>query len=778
MAAQHRLAGAPVASSSSSAPAAAGRPRGGRTQSLRFSVQNLFSVIKGQDQETGDRLAQTQDVLNDLKGKISASSKKNFTLEKEISNLDKKISLLVRNRITLEEVMAQSGDISLINRTISLKDKHEREFYGQLFALLQKETRYIGQLTRLIKLAEIDNLLQTVMFTLYGNQYDEAEEHILLSMFRLVLEEEFRLAKSVSNLLRANSALTRMMTTYTRRGPGQQYLKKTLTTVLTEITSQSDLILEVNPLKVYEAMINQEEARTGQISTLNRKPTAEEAAANPDVQAIIGPRIKQLTEIADRFISAFIDSIADVPYGIRWICQQIRLLTKTSFPDATRNQTCSLIGGFYLLRFVNPAIVTPQAFMLVNSKLSANTRRNLTLLAKILQNLANNIRFGGVKEFFMEPLNAVLDRNRERVNSFLEEMTRVEDLQEHLNLDKYIALGRNKDPVINISLNEMYFIHGLLQSNLDTIAPDPTGADFHLHRILKDLGPAPPQLPRKENANTDLKLDNSFLLEESDSHNTEHLYSETKTLLFQIIKALPSSDNQKDDITVTITEARDYANRAHDAKMMEMVKRFVENCAQLVELGVLSEADNYSTLREDAIQELINYEEQLDKTEGDIVRLKEVLRSIHEHNHFLQQQMEAYKEYLDNVRANCAGGKKDKQKKEKSAKKSGSSTKKGKGQGPFKFSHKSLESDKIIVKSEVPPERKSGIQFSFSETQPGIYRVKVLYKGRFVSDMVIHLDELLEYQHNNVQTIEVEFLTLNVNLLIYLLNKHFVGGSK
>jgi Ras GTPase-activating-like protein IQGAP2/3 len=144
-----------------------------------------------------------------------------------------------------------------------------------------------------------------------------------------VLEEEFRLAKSASNLLRANSALTRMMTTYTRRGPGQQYLKKTLTAVLTEITSQSDLILEVNPLKVYEAMINQEEARSGQLSTLNRKPTAEEAAANASVQAIIAPRIKQLTEIADRFISAFIDSIDDVPYGIRWICKQIRQLTKS-----------------------------------------------------------------------------------------------------------------------------------------------------------------------------------------------------------------------------------------------------------------------------------------------------------------------------------------------------------------------------------------------------------------------------------------------------------------
>ena len=66
-------------------------------------------------------------MLNDLKKEISVSSKKNFTLEREIRNLDQKIALLIRNRITLEEVMATSGDISLVNKTVSLKDKRERE---------------------------------------------------------------------------------------------------------------------------------------------------------------------------------------------------------------------------------------------------------------------------------------------------------------------------------------------------------------------------------------------------------------------------------------------------------------------------------------------------------------------------------------------------------------------------------------------------------------------------------------------------------------------------
>ena len=56
--------------------------------------------------------------------------------------------------------------------------------YSNLFFLLQSEPRHIASLCRLVSLAEIDTLLQTVMFTLYGNQYESREEHLLLTMFQ------------------------------------------------------------------------------------------------------------------------------------------------------------------------------------------------------------------------------------------------------------------------------------------------------------------------------------------------------------------------------------------------------------------------------------------------------------------------------------------------------------------------------------------------------------------------------------------------------------------
>ena len=57
--------------------------------------------------------------------------------------------------------------------------------YGNLMFLLQSEPRHIAHLCRLVSMAEIDSLLQTVMFTIYGNQYESREEHLLLTMFQV-----------------------------------------------------------------------------------------------------------------------------------------------------------------------------------------------------------------------------------------------------------------------------------------------------------------------------------------------------------------------------------------------------------------------------------------------------------------------------------------------------------------------------------------------------------------------------------------------------------------
>jgi Ras GTPase-activating-like protein IQGAP2/3 len=76
-------------------------------------------------------------------------------------------------------------------------------------------------------------------------------------------------------------------------------------------------------------MISQIEDDTGTLPpSLPRGVAPEVAAENADVQAIIVPRLTMLMEIANTFLTTIIESMETVPYGIRWICKQIRSLTR------------------------------------------------------------------------------------------------------------------------------------------------------------------------------------------------------------------------------------------------------------------------------------------------------------------------------------------------------------------------------------------------------------------------------------------------------------------
>ena len=173
-----------------------------------------------------------------------------------------------------------------------------------------------------------------------------------------------------------------MMTTYTRRGPGQGYLQKVLSEEINSLCSIKDLDCEINPLKVYVDMVNKIEASGNPLpDELPKSVTAEEAAANHAVQQVVQPRVDTLIRLANQFLDTIIAGLDEVPYGIRWICKQIRSLSKRKYPDAQDTTICTLIGGFFFLRFLNPAIVTPRSYMLIDHMPGDHPKRTLTYVS-------------------------------------------------------------------------------------------------------------------------------------------------------------------------------------------------------------------------------------------------------------------------------------------------------------------------------------------------------------------------------------------------------------
>ena len=83
----------------------------------------------------------------------------------------------------------------------------QRDQYEQLFYMLQTEPRYLGKLPSVLRNEQIPPFIQTCAFTIFGDQYSEREEFLLLSVFRVALEEEFAQYNNLGSLLRGTCFL-------------------------------------------------------------------------------------------------------------------------------------------------------------------------------------------------------------------------------------------------------------------------------------------------------------------------------------------------------------------------------------------------------------------------------------------------------------------------------------------------------------------------------------------------------------------------------------------
>ena len=566
-----------------------------------------------------------------------------------------------------------------------------------------------------------------------------------------------------------------MMTTYTRRGPGQSYLKTILATRINGLIEHTDLDLEINPLKVYESIVEETEQRLGHLpDDLPKGVTTEEAQRHPKVQDKINERVPKLISIANNFLDTIITGLEEIPYGIRWICKQIRSLSKRKYPDASDSVICTLIGGFFFLRFINPAIISPISYMLIDSNPADCPKRTLTYIAKMLQNLAN--KPSNSKEKYFEALQPFLNQNRERISRFLLDICEVQDFYESLEMDNYVALSK-KDLELSITLNEIYATHSLLQQHSVELARDESS---HLFVLLQELGSAPSQVLRKDNRAITLPLYSKWetpiddITAALDLTPEEVLFMEAKSTFVMIIRSLPANAAVLRRPLRLDQVAEAAATTKNDTVVMARKGiRGIDLLSQLQDMNICGKEDGFATLRDEVEQELVHLGSIKEKVKEETRRLDEVFRTIRDHNTYLVGQLETYKSYLHNVRNQSSG---------KAPSNSLSSTSYlNKKQnrpvtlGPYKFTHQQLEKEGVIQTSNVPENRRANIYFNFTSPLPGTFVISLHYKGRNrgLLELDLKLDDLLEMQKDNQEDLDLEYVQFNVSKVLALLNKRF-----
>jgi ankyrin repeat protein len=258
-----------------------------------------------------------------------------------------------------------------------------------------------------------------------------------MPLIRSLIEAEFSRNASTASVLRGNCLASKVTGIFSRQ-IGQGYLIQCVGDVVTDLVLKDDKVsFELDPNK------------------LSDEPDTAQSLLEKNRNDLL----TYATSLLRRITSD--EKIALIPREIRATAGFIAESARNHCPE----REISLIGGFIMLRLINPSLVAPESYGMLplGKSPSPKSRRNLIMVTKLLQNLSNNVEFG-VKEAHMVCVNSFIEENAPLMNDFLARVARDPNKKpdEEEWADCRYATIQSAFDVTLLDLDDVTLLHGLL----------------------------------------------------------------------------------------------------------------------------------------------------------------------------------------------------------------------------------------------------------------------------------------------------------------------------
>ncbi|KAL8393490.1 hypothetical protein RB595_003302 [Gaeumannomyces hyphopodioides] len=786
------------------------------------AVKNFVHLLNDSDFDFNEEVE-----FERMRKTVVQQVRQNEMLEQYIDQLDIKIALLVKNKITLDEVvrhqsnfgghasslLANSSMASTNQFDLKALNKNSRkklESYQQLFFNLQTQPQYLSRLFRRIREQAMPEKeckrTEHLMMGLFGYAQKRREEYYLLKLIARSIREEVEGSRTLSDFLRGNFFWPKLLGNYARSPRDRKYLRDLLGPLIRDnIVEDPALDLESDPVQIYRSVINNEELRTGRPSQRPLDVPREVAIKDPETRELFIDHLRDLREICDQFLLALEDLMPRLPYGLRYICRQMFETLCQQFKREPQHILLQMVGNWFWRFYLQPALVAPENVGVVETKLSPLQKRNLGEVAKVLSQVASGRAFGG-ENIYLQPLNAFLADSIARLTHILGDLVAVPDAEATFDIDEFNDLYAKNRPTLYIKLGDIFAIHHLVSSELPAMCPN---RDDVLREIMHELGSAKNnESEMTATGSSDIQMFLTPKLHDVEDPDAEvkALFMETKRCILYIIRVQTGSTlleilvkpvTQEDEHKWLAVLRDDFADGGStrgaysDVNMVDVTRMTyldlkrtaLENVMRLEHAGRISKHNHYQDILNAIALDIRTKSRRRVQRQRELDGVRQTLGNLHEKAKYLEQQRKSYDDYIEQAMATLQNRKGKKRfllpftkqyNHQRELERSGRVPK----FGSYKYSARALMDKGVLVTWSGVTERDlEKINLTISCDEVGIFNIEgsrghIQIPG---ASALVPIEDLLQAQFESHQFMNLfeGNLRLNVNIMLHLLYKKF-----
>lgn len=753
--------------------------------------------------------------------------RQNETADQYIQQLDIKIALLVKNKITLDEVVKHQKHFggaagSLLNSAeLSSKDpfdlkalnknsRRKLEQYQELFFILQTQSHYLARLFRRIREQAIvekeSERVKHLMMGLFGYAQKRREEYYLIKLIARSIKEEIDHCASISDYLRGNFFWVKLFGAYIKSPRDRKFMRDSLGPVVKEnVIDNPELDLESDPMQIYLSAIENEQLRTGQRSRRSPDIPREEAIRDEETKRTFIAHLQDLRDIADQVFAALEENLQRMPYGVRYIAQQMFEHLVQRFAPDDHSSIVQIVGQWIWKNYLQTALLEPEKYGVVDRGLGQDHRRNIAQIIKVVGQVAAGRLFGG-ENVFLQPLNSYVKESIEKLNDYWIQLISIPNAETYFDIDEFNDLYAKTKPTLYIKMADIFAIHHLVVAETASICP---AQDDPLREAMRELGSAKNNEMELRNVSSGdicLTLNPKLHDVQDPDADIKTLFTETKRCILYIIRVqsganlveimvkpiTPEDEDRwhylvRDELSSSSRKHTAYSDTHIDIAAMsyaELKSTALENILQLEQAKRISRSNHYQDLLNAiAIDIRTKHRRRVQRTrELEGVRL--TLARLDDQASYLEGQLKTYNDYIEQAMITLQNKKGKKRfllpfTKQWDHERELARTGRVPKFGSFKYSAAELANRGILLSWQGYSERQwERLDITISSNEVGVFSIEgsngpIAMPGATAE---VPLDDLLQAQFNN--QVAMEFfaggvLRMGVNLFLHLIMRKF-----